>query len=126
MTGNMQDNFVPFHLASELESIGFNEPCFGLLTKVDKELIIKEVSNQEECKLYFGGILAPLYQQCFEWFREKHGVLCDIDFGIGWGFGFIPIGTQLNLPDIFQEGYNTHKQAEIACIEKLIEIVKSK
>jgi uncharacterized protein YueI len=71
-------NFVSFHTATELESLGFNEPCFGLFIKVDKELIVKEMLNQEECKLYFGGILAPLYQQCIKWLREVHKLRVDV------------------------------------------------
>ena len=61
-----------------------------------------------------------LYQQAFRWFREKYPYL---DFGIGK----IHNGTNnyhyhINLEWEFFEG--TYEEAELACLKKLIEIVK--
>ena len=61
-----------------------------------------------------------LYQQAFRWFRENYPYL---DFGIGK----IHNGTNnyhyhINLEWEFFEG--TYEEAELACLKKLIEMVK--
>ncbi len=33
---------------------------------------MKQIPNQQECEQYFGGILAPIYQQVIDWFSDEH------------------------------------------------------
>jgi hypothetical protein len=117
----MEKEFIPYEQALALKELGFDEPCFGLYHN-DKTFYPTQCKSHEQ----FHGqtCSALLYQQAFCFFREKHGVLHDIDFGLGWGFGFIPVGTQLNLPNNFTEGFDTYEEAELACLKKLIELCK--
>ena len=61
---------------------------------------------------------APTFSQAFRWFREKYGldnaVLKD---------RFV-IETEEDLPNWYY-GFKSYEEAELACLRKLIEIVKS-
>ena len=128
----MDKELVPYDPALELKELGFDEPCFGLFT-IDKTLLEKVtwMPNQTECETYFGGILAPLYQQAFRWFREKHELVHHINRDGGWWLCSI-----LDLYDEEDQGAiethidncypDTYEEAELACLKKLIEIVKNR
>jgi hypothetical protein len=65
-------------------------------------------------------VSAPLYQQAFRWFREKH----NLKGGILYIGGLKPETTWW---DIYVVGhYQPYEEAELACLKKLIEIVKNK
>ena len=77
----MKHLFIPYELAVIAKEKGFNEPC---LAKHDLKHILLRV---EECKSQeqaseFEYILAPLYQQIVDWFREKHNIAIEINFGV--------------------------------------------
>ena len=118
----MHKDFSPYAEAFELKQIGFDEPCFGLFTRPNNELLVKEMPDQHECELYFGGILAPTYSQAFRFFREKCGLHSYIEGAYPWFRYYI------NSHDNIWEGhkYLRHEEAELACLRKLIEIVKTK
>jgi len=104
----MIKEFVPYELALKLKQLGFDEPCIA--THGYLELYI----NTND-----GHLKAPLFQQAFRWFREK-GFLIDVtslnsdeyEFYIQWSFAYS------HLSDI----YKTYEEAELACIDKLIEL----
>jgi hypothetical protein len=130
----MENNFVSYKLALELKNLGFDEPCFGLFVSMNNKLLIKEIPNQQESEQYFGGILAPTFQQAFCFFREKYNLIHEIlldrtstpkycyqlyrykDFG-----DFEEI--KINVSDWFL--YRTYEESELECLIKLIEIVKN-
>ena len=106
----MKKEFVPYELALKLKQLGFNEPS------------------------------APLYQQAFRWFREKYDIHYSIDRECSqqdhkWGYNW----SLYNYTGIFNEYltshpdapagewvYDTYEKAELACLDKLIEIVETK
>jgi hypothetical protein len=132
----MEKEFVSYEQALALKELGFDEPCFGdyykfdnndihLDTDDDRHRIITD--NKDEVII---EISAPLFQQAFRWFREKHDK-----------YGVVNIDLSNNLKDkIFvymvedklgyfidrSEEYNTYEEAESACLDKLIELVKTK
>jgi hypothetical protein len=130
----MDKEFVSYKLALELKNLGFDEPCFGLFVSMNNKLLIKEIPNQQESEQYFGGILAPTFQQAFCFFREKYNLIHEIlldrtstpkycyqlyrykDFG-----DFEEI--KINVSDWFL--YRTYEESELECLIKLIEIVKN-
>jgi hypothetical protein len=74
---------------------------------------------------------APLYQQAFKFFREKYNIECYVncywseedsskrDYYANYNYG----------SDVFftiDENFKSHEEAELACLVKLIEIVKNK
>ena len=117
-TKPMENEFVPYELAVKLKELGFDEPCMSS----------KDMNNSK------GLIQLPLYQQAFRWFREKYNLR---------GFiGFRPNVKQFDhhIYDMSLSGmeyvkqrtlkeYNkdplvgTYEEAELACLNKLIEIV---
>ena len=116
----MTKEFVPYEQALALKELGFDEPCFMayLNGNLDKELFLFNHSIRSHSTQEFTS--APLYQQAFRWFREKHDKL-----------GCIKKANDRNrfvylVNDIVFAFYDTYEDAEIACLIKLIEIVKNK
>lgn len=122
----MNKEFVPYEQALALKELGFDEPCFGwwlIAGDGAKEMLILE-----KCELNSTGIcLAPLYQQAFRWFREKYML----------SSAFIPCvinhrdNTMIytyNIDGKYHTSVSigTFEEAELACLNKLIEIVKQK
>ena len=110
----LEKDFAPYEPSLALKELGFDEPCFGLFIR-DKSLLVKEMPNQNECEIYFGGILAPTFSQAFRWFREKHNLKDK--------YGVFPHHTIMFNYII---GGGKEEEAELACLRKLIEIVKNK
>lgn len=119
----MKSEFVPYELAVKLKALGFDEPCFArfnndgdlLIAHTEKYIIDNGVDRSE----FF--TLAPLFQQAFRWFREEHNLGHMIN-GIGYESFLFNIGGLVTVFPMFK----TYEEAELACLDKLIEIVKSK
>jgi hypothetical protein len=126
----MNKEFIPYEQALALKKLGFDEPCFAYYN-IDPQLktpafnIVKPFEH-EWC------LPAPLYQQAFRWFRNKYGYLHHITYFDPYkaqtpgnadyqGFVLFPHGEIHKLPEM---SYDTYEEAELACLKKLIEIVK--
>ncbi len=72
----MKHLFVPYEIALQLKEKGFDEPCFGIWMERGAIFDILYVARQEDAWMANenNGILAPLYQQVIDWFREKHSI----------------------------------------------------
>ena len=127
MNTNYEKDFVPYEQALALKELGFDEPC---LATYHKELhtiipIYAEYTNQDVIK-------APLYQQAFRWFREKHNIDAWVQPFVSEKHGkpFLPDESYAYY--IFEDGvyvadgvnFLDSEEAELACLKKLIEIVK--
>jgi hypothetical protein len=128
--------FLPYELALKMKQLGFNEPCFGLwnLNNGKYEVDIIGVCKYSK-EFKYREVLAPLYQQAFRWFRDKHNLypsiniyndkwLCVIKSTVSSETeisGYI-VATINNGHPTFE----TYEEAELKCLEKLIEIVESK
>jgi hypothetical protein len=109
----MNKEFIPYEQALDLKELGFDEPCFGWYSK-------DGTFYEGKMTIHQGLLCAPTFSQVFRWFREKYP---DLDFGVAK----IHNGTNnyhyhINLQWEFFEG--TYEEAELACLLKLIEIVK--
>lgn len=115
----MEKEFIPHKLALELKELGYDEPNY-FLKWYDSKGKIRE-------GLGLGEVKAPLYQQAFRWFREKYGLVVAPQYFTGGFYCF----TINNMKDtsksnrLFTE-FETYEEAELACLKKLIEIVKNK
>ena len=125
----MNKEFVPYEQALELKELGFDEPCFAWFGPTGK-------FNDWDTT----DTIAPLYQQAFRWFREKYKLNGEVNhlpnvekYGIITSdmAGMKP--KDLSKNENFERGktvtnnfvkYETYEEAELACLEKLIEIVK--
>ena len=114
--------FVPYELALELKQLGFHESCLASYYHAGRRLDICEYINHGEYT-----VLAPTYSQCFRWFREKHNIHAWIINAEDNHNVFKPFFRGANIHDQhLVDFYKTYEEAELACLKKLIEIVKEK
>ena len=106
----MTQEFVPYQQALALKELGFDEPCFGIHYNEGLNPYFMVASQYgEHGAAANGGILAPLYQQAFRWFRKpENGSYNHLDF----------------MYEYLKDDSITYEEAELACLIKLIEIVK--
>lgn len=137
---NLEKEFVPYAEALELKQLGFDEPCILLcrgldmqpVCQMDYEFKTEKNSNYNDETNYW--LTVPTYSQAFRWFREKHQIVCVIDFyndGDLWEDTMYTVTISefehFKSHDSFvQFEYKTYEEAELACLRKLIEIVKTK
>lgn len=69
----MKHLFVPYELAVKLQKKGFNEPCFATYNNLSNGIIDLLPKKYGENRMQ-SLVIAPLYQQVIDWFRENHGI----------------------------------------------------
>jgi hypothetical protein len=124
----MNKEFIPYEQALELKELGYNVQYFGEYFEMDGEKYIVDdkhardgwwLEHAEEL-----NVNAVLYQQAFKFLREKYNLYPEIIYSARdkkWVcqtsdcIGFELLGW-----------YQTYEEAELACLKKLIEIVKNK
>jgi hypothetical protein len=127
----MEKEFVPYEQVSSLIALGFNEPVIAHRQNGLDICLLKEP------KVLLTDLSMILYQQAFRWFREKHNL-----FGKVYITNFGGDEYSFNIYDLYEEEYKyenfigasmsyagtfeAYEEAELACLEKLIEIVKQK
>ena len=142
----MNKEFVTYNQSLALKELGFDEKCLAYWFNETP------LNPEGQCLVYYrkpydnvgitNGIIreygwAPLYQQAFRWFREKHN-LCGEVYTVNMG----AIDYTFQIRDLYSEdikhnnfeaytgGYVgtflTYEESESACLDKLIEIVKNK
>jgi hypothetical protein len=129
----MNNEFIPYEQALELKELGFNEPCFYPFTNFSDLEWSKVDSCYADFKNWndkrYGVISAPLYQQAFRWFREKYdlhpsfGLFCSSKEDKNFDYEIINHDQTVS---IGYDGFKTYEEAELACLNKLIEIIKTK
>lgn len=118
----MEKEFVPYELSLELEQLGFDEPCFAIYYNLSKELFIVKSINPFTKDIRTS---APTYSQAFRWFREKYNMNHSIIFHettFSNDYQYLVLSNDNEFVDV---GYITYEGAELACLNKLIEIVKT-
>ena len=137
----MTQEFVTYEQALTLKELGFDEPCFkGYISNgnfVESKKLFQNSKIKEPIEK--GSCTAPLYQQAFRWFREKHDLYHNVwNYTHGEPTDLIPNGFTYSIDEdwttiigkkedgYFEKYYNTYEEAELACLDKLIEIVKNK
>ena len=121
---SMEKEFIPYSLALRMKELGFDEPCFGYYIELVNP--IQGILTIEKCDKDMDGCLAPTFSQAFRWFREMYGLdsFCrqtNLD-----GRSYFKI-SRIETDEIIR-GYSnftsTYEEAEIACLQKLIEMVE--
>jgi hypothetical protein len=121
----MEKEFVPFEQALVLKELGFDEPCFRFYNI--KGVLIPEyvISKKQVDKLNLDKCcITPLYQQAFRWFREKYQIDSWIYPNLNGLYSVSNVRRGVGLGKVYE--YQTYEEAELECLKKLIEIVKSK
>jgi hypothetical protein len=131
----MLENFVTYEQALALKELGFDIPVNAswIINKMYPRGIIGfgswQNSNSSD-----NHLSAPLYQQCFRWFREKYKLFPNFhknELTDKYRYDEIK-NTETyevlydSMDYYFNVEFETYEEAESACIDKLIEIVKKK
>jgi hypothetical protein len=119
----MEKEFVPYEIALALKGLGFDEPCLAQWDEMELYPLQQGGESayfepNKNSRLSF-NTMAPTFSQCFRWFREKYGLFATID---GLEERLYYKITQTNE---YSKEYSTYEEAELECLKKLIEIVKS-
>jgi hypothetical protein len=120
----MNKEFIPYKEAFELKQLGFDEPCLSYYEGESFSYHLASIKGDDYI------IPAPLFQQVFRWFRDKK--LSDMcvcryqsieDGGVCY---YYSITKDFGIEETrhFKEGFFTYEEAELACLKKLIKIVK--
>jgi len=136
----MDKEFIPYEQALVLKELGFDESCFGRYYYKESYPMLNPNSGETELVFEFGQyikqteitILVPLYQQAFRWFRDNHNLFGCIDLQCS-----NPAYWYIRVDDIIENDfvyhsedyrikYKTYEEAEDACLDRLIEILKNK
>jgi hypothetical protein len=133
----LEKEFVPYDESLEFKALGFNEPCFAFHNH--NHQLVRYMNPDKDWNSLFNQTLrnskitlpdtytAPTFSQAFEFFREKYQmVFCyepclkkDLIY-----IFFIYVETTGEKIFVVESKYN--KDAELACLRILIEIVKNK
>jgi len=124
---SLTSEFIPYEQALELKELGFKEPCFFAFDNCSTPMRCTDLRTSEQ---RFNGVnynsstytSQPTFSQAFRWFRENdyiNHVLYD-----NWTFTYAyEIDGKYHTQD---SNFIKYEDAELACLNKLIEIVKQK
>lgn len=137
----MNKEFIPYEQALALKELGFDEPCFGKFYYNQLEIGGNWCNNdfKEDPDIF---ISAPTFSQAFKFFRDKYKLrgsimdFLDDELGIEWDYEIAIIGTDIDENGNYKalvdysiddedRKFKTYEETELACLKKLIEIVKN-
>jgi hypothetical protein len=127
----MKNEFTPYDRSLKLKELGFDEPCFGYyytLNGKDWKFADNHEYYEIDDQLVIGSkftLLAPTFSQAFRWFREKYGLAGLIEIGTQ-EYSFFVFDEKTDSRKVTSSMNGTYEEAELACLDKLIEIVESK
>ena len=124
----MEKDFLPYELAVKLKALGFDESCLFAFDNCSTPMRCTDLRTSDQ---KFNGVnynsssytSQPTFSQAFRWFREKHNLLGLPQYFTG-GFYCYTVNDMKDTKEsnrLFTE-FETFEEAELACIEKLIEL----
>ena len=125
----MEKEFIPYEQALALKELGFDEKCCAAYyKKYDNEIGYHKVHR--DFNFVALTVSAPLYQQAFRWFRDRHGLYADLFVDDDQTFGFCVSSFaeegRCRLDKPIKRQFSTYEESELECIKFLIEIVERK
>jgi hypothetical protein len=121
-------DFTLYPEALELKQLGFNEPCNTCYDKL--KMVASYGASVFDYKNYNTSgymVSRPTYSQAFRWFRETFNLHSNIsswrdDNNLSFSHEF----EIYDLQGCWEgDASTTYEEAELACLKKLIEIVKT-
>lgn len=143
---NFKDDCIAYYNIQEAQRTGVAKLCYTIRGKeIDKETLrlfpeFHQYLRPEHCIARTGSMakhrfvaVAPTWDQCFEWFREKHGLICEISYDGSFYYTIKSISEKYDNYDILlflrdrnDLEFKTYKEAQKNCLNKMIEFVKNK
>jgi hypothetical protein len=129
----MEKEFISYELALRIKQLGFNENCYrvgnpngAICWRFMDVAGVEGVGIDDILQVYFDERWAeiPTFSQSFRWFRENYGYWSYIKEATK--------GTCRFYIEKFDEKFfnsdiiDSYEEAELTCLEKLIEIVEFK
>ena len=112
----MESLFCPYKQSLALKELRFEEPCMRGWDKNGK------IWYHPDSDIVLDN---PTFSQAFRFFREKYMLSGEIYiFKNIWNFDIEDISNSIQLYTSDIMCYNSYEEAEIACLVKLIDIVK--
>ena len=127
---DLKKEFIPYELAIKLKKLGFDKPCLIYYLDDVNNTLIPARPYHDKCEsdsyptnkdLMENWASAPTFYQAFRFFREKGYDAKVQKESVGLYFGFYWTGAAWVII-----GTGTYEEAELACLNKLVEIVESK
>ena len=131
----MEKEFVSYEIALKLKELEFDEPCFTYYHNINSNIRTGIVVSIHNAWTYAGTkkietTLAPLYQQAFKWIREKH----NIDISINTIYSKYNENTIKQYSGVIDNKtmytnvgfYDNYEEAQLAGLQKMIEIIENK
>lgn len=125
----MDKDFVPYEQALELKELGFDEPCVYYVDNDNESYIYNFEIHPDEFIEWCGVnvIPTPTFSQAFKWFREKYQMVFCYEPNLKKDLTYIFfIYIEITGEKVFVVESKYDEEAELACLNKLIEIVKNK
>ena len=125
----MNKEFITYEQALALKELGFDEPCLAGY-QLQKATLFSDIPHTLNGNIHKNSegsfTCAPTYSQAFRWFREKHNLMFNLNC-----YNFVkPIEYHWSITwNDEAKGHGlveTYEEAEQACLDKLIEIIKNK
>ena len=124
----MNKEFIPYELAVKLKELGFDEPCLFAFDNCSTPMRCTDLRTNDQ---KFNGVnynsssytSQPTLSQAFRWFREKHELPSNLELlKSGWDYViYTDVIEEINYGD---GPFQTYEEAELACLNKLIEIMQ--
>ena len=122
--GVNEKQFIPYEQALKLKELDLDEQCFGVYYRSDRVFlknIVNEFLHENECK-------APLWQQAFDFFREKYGLHYEIFLTNDapynkFHYRIMKIGQYFILS--YNDFIGSYEEARLECLDKLIEFAEN-
>ena len=119
----MKEHFLTYEQSLAVKELGFDEHCFGSWENKYSE----NPTYAHSISLFYknsnhpiGNVTTPLKSQFFKWVREKYKIsfviTCHSEQGNSWAYHIPNDGGERN--------FETYEQAEYACINNIIELIK--
>ena len=123
----MEKEFVTYEQALALKELGFDEPCWGYCDSNREFQFFADIrvcNTNSEFRFY---PTTPTFSQAFRWFRDKHDLLSWIEDHTETNFIY---EIRPHILSHYTRGekyaFKTYEEAESTCLDKLIEIIKTK
>ena len=120
----MNREFAPYEPSLNLKELGFNQPCFAWYDGRYPSSINQDYCKNSEEWLNTIHCATPTFSQAFRFFREKYDLFGVVE-GKGYDYKRYYVYSINGKWHPSRPGLDTYEEAELACLIKLIEIVKN-